>query len=182
MNNNTCAIFLDRDGTLIVDKVYLSDSNAVELLPKTREAIDLFLKNNCTLFLFSNQSGVSRGLFALDDVYKCNSKMLELINLGSNIFASTCIATELPTDNILYRKPSPKFILEMIKAHNLSPQNCFMIGDKLSDVQAGYNAKINSVLLTPKDSNIAETAKLNYNAKIAETLFDFAISLHVYIK
>lgn len=141
------ALFLDRDGTLIVDKHYLSDPAEVELLPGVAAALARFLENGYLLFLFTNQSGVARNLHTLDDVAACNRRMLELLNLPPPGFSAICIAPEGPADAPVYRKPSPRFILEMIEHHRLDPAQSWMAGDKLSDVQAGANAGICAVLL-----------------------------------
>lgn len=139
-------IFLDRDGTLIADKHYLKSPDKVELLDGVVEAIGMLLELNCRLFLFSNQSGISRGLLTLADVDACNAKMLNMIGYG-NIFSDVCIAPEGPNDPIRYRKPSPRFINEMIEKHHLQKSACFMVGDKFCDLLAGINAGITPVLV-----------------------------------
>lgn len=142
------ALFLDRDGTLIVDRHYLRDPAGVELLPGTHEALHAFASAGFQLFLFSNQSGVARGLFTLDHVAACNRRMLDLLELPPPGFTDICIAPEGPDEPPLYRKPSPRFILESIERHHLDPTRCWMVGDKLSDAQAGLNAGTHAVLLT----------------------------------
>ena len=141
-------IFLDRDGTLIEDKHYLIDPEEVILLPGVKEAIAILRSINCKLFLFTNQSGISRGLMTLCYVIK---KMCSELGYDYPLpFEDICIAPELPTDEHIYRKPSPRFITEMIKKYNLSAANCYMVGDKSIDVLAGQNAGINSVIISDK--------------------------------
>ncbi|MDR1433265.1 MAG: HAD-IIIA family hydrolase [Puniceicoccales bacterium] len=141
------AIFLDRDGTIIVDKNYPSDPEGVELLSGAREAITLLKNFGCLLFLFSNQSGIGRGLLTFDDANACNRRMVTLLGCGDGVFDEICMATEAPSADPIYRKPSPRFILEMIEKYGLSKKNCHMVGDKESDVFAGINAGINSALI-----------------------------------
>ncbi|MFZ5496126.1 MAG: D-glycero-alpha-D-manno-heptose-1,7-bisphosphate 7-phosphatase [Verrucomicrobiota bacterium] len=141
------ALFLDRDGTIIVDRHYLADPAQVELLPGAREALHGFLADGWKLFLFTNQSGVGQGMFPLAAVHRCNARMLELLALPSPGFTETCIAPEAPDAPAVYRKPSPRFIREMIAKHSLDPAGCWMAGDKPSDVLAGLNAGIRSALL-----------------------------------
>ena len=90
------AIFLDRDGTIIVDKHYLKDPDGVELLPGTREGIANMRRNGALLFLLSNQSGISRGLLTHSDVDMCNKRMEMLLTGGESIFKEVCIAPEMP--------------------------------------------------------------------------------------
>ena len=146
------ALFLDRDGTLIVDKGYLCDPKEVQLLPYVKETLQYFWKNQWLVFLFSNQSGVGRGYYSLEQAQLCNERMLELLGAGSHFFQKVCLATELPDENVLYRKPSPRFILECIEEFNLDRNACWMIGDNLTDVQAGLSANIHAALLGPEQN------------------------------
>ena len=146
------ALFLDRDGTLIEDRHYLADPAGVVLLPGVKETLHGFLKRGCRLFLFTNQSGVGRGLFPLAAVHRCNERMFALLELPSPGFTEVCLATEAPETAGGYRKPSPRFILEMITRHALDPDTVWMVGDRLNDVQAGVNAGVRSALLTTDES------------------------------
>jgi D-glycero-D-manno-heptose 1,7-bisphosphate phosphatase len=141
------SLFLDRDGTLIVDRHYLSDPAQVELLPGVRDALHGFLAEGWLLFLFTNQSGIGQGMFPIEAVHRCNARMLELLALPAPGFTATCIAPETPDMPPVYRKPSPRFILEMTAVHSLDPARTWMIGDKASDVQAGLNAGVHAALL-----------------------------------
>lgn len=152
-------IFLDRDGTIIEDLHYLADPNKVTLLPKSQKSIKRFILMGYKVFLFTNQSGVGRGMFTLEAVEKCNEKMLELLGFGKYLFSGSCIATEAPDEEPIYRKPSPKFILEMIEKHKLNKDDCYMVGDKYSDVMAGLNAGIKSVFLSKLGNSIDDNVQ-----------------------
>lgn len=141
------ALFLDRDGTLIVDRGYLGDPSEVELIAGVREALHGFMARGFVLFLLTNQSGVGRGMISIEDVHACNERMLELLGLPSPGFTEIGIATETPDQPALYRKPSPRFIMEMITKYSLAPKETWMIGDKHSDVQAGVNAGVRAALI-----------------------------------
>ncbi len=150
------ALFLDRDGLLIVDKDYLKDPAGVELLPHARDFLLKAIENGYKLFLFSNQSGIARGYYTWDDVHACNQRMMELLDLPEPGFTELCMAPEGPSDEQVYRKPSPKFILEMIEKHRLDASECWMIGDKLSDLQSGVNGGIKTAWVgTGKAKNAA---------------------------
>jgi D-glycero-D-manno-heptose 1,7-bisphosphate phosphatase len=139
------ALFLDRDGTLIPDKHYLSDPALVELIPGTIEALRHARQLGYRLFMLTNQSGIARGLHTLDDVLRCNDRMEELLGLPRPVFDDICIAPEGPDDPVMYRKPSPRFLLESIAKYNLDPAHCWMVGDRQADVETGLNAKIHAV-------------------------------------
>ncbi|MBP9913168.1 MAG: HAD-IIIA family hydrolase, partial [Opitutaceae bacterium] len=73
------ALFLDRDGTLIIDQVYLADPAGVELIPGTVNALRCARTLGYKLFLFTNQSGIGRGYHTLQDTQRVNARMEELI-------------------------------------------------------------------------------------------------------
>ncbi len=144
------ALFLDRDGTLIVKHDYLADPAQVELMPGVREALHRFIARGYRLFLFTNQSGVGRGMFSLAKVRQCNDRMLELLELPPPGFTEICIATESPEMPVVYRKPSPRFIHEMVAKYSLNPAQTWMVGDMPSDVQAGLNAGVRTAWVSAK--------------------------------
>jgi D-glycero-D-manno-heptose 1,7-bisphosphate phosphatase len=121
------------------------------LLPGTREALHRFRADGWLLFLFTNQSGVGRGLFTLADARRCNQRMMELLGLPPPAFTETCVAPETPEMPQVYRKPSPRFILEMMDRYSLAPADVWMVGDSLSDVQAGLNAGVQTALIGEVD-------------------------------
>jgi len=141
------ALFLDRDGTLIQHKPYLHKPEEVVLLPGTADALRRAREAGYLLFLFTNQSGVGRGYFTWDDVHRVHARMVELLGLGAGLFTETCVAPEHPDTPSLYRKPSPRFILEMIGKYRLQTDRCWMIGDAPSDWEAGRLAAIKSISL-----------------------------------
>jgi D-glycero-D-manno-heptose 1,7-bisphosphate phosphatase len=156
------ALFLDRDGTLIVDKHYLHDPAGVELLPGVTEGLRRARDLGYKLFLFSNQSGIGRGYYTMEDALRVNARMEEMIGLGSPLFAGECLAPETPDQPMVYRKPSPRFILEMIEAHRLDPKQCIMVGDRETDVEAGLAAKVKVVGLCNGKLNTDAWAKFGF--------------------
>jgi D-glycero-D-manno-heptose 1,7-bisphosphate phosphatase len=136
------ALFLDRDGTLIVDKVYLADPAGVELIPGTAGALQRARALGYRLFLFTNQSGIGRGYHTLEDTQRVNARMEEMLGLPGPVFDGICIAPEGPGEPLVYRKPSPRFILESIARHDLDPADCWMVGDSAADIAAALAAGI----------------------------------------
>lgn len=161
------ALFLDRDGTLIVHRDYLADPAGVELLPGVRATLHAALADGWRLFLFTNQSGIGRGYYTWADVEACNARMLALLDLPAPGFSGTCVAPESPEEPAVYRKPSPRYILEMTAEHRLDPARSWMVGNKLSDVQAGLNAGIGAALVHADAGTVAPPAVRQY-ADLAE--------------
>jgi len=136
--SNSKFVIFDRDGTLIEYLSYIHKIEDIKLVKGLRKALKLLIDNNCKLFLHTNQSGVSRGYFTLEDVKNCNQKMIQLIGLG-NIFEEICIATDYPPKKDTYRKPSPKFGLEIIKKFQIKVSDLIYVGDNLSDLETAKN-------------------------------------------
>jgi len=167
------AVFLDRDGTLIRHVPYLRDPADVVLLPGVREGLARARAAAVKLFLFTNQSGVGRGMFTLAEVEACNIRMIELLELGPQPFDGVCIATEIPEEPQLYRKPSPRFIHEMLERYGIDPEAAWMLGDSPVDWDAGLNAGIHAAaivpdLLSPKEPQHREALGIAAYASLLE--------------
>ena len=141
------AVFLDRDGTLIENRHYLASPEGVALLPGVREAVCRLRAAGCRLFLFTNQSGIGRGYFTLADVEAQHRRLVDLLGLGPDVFTGICVAPERPDEPSLYRKPSPRFIHEMLAAHSLPPGAAWMVGDSPADWEAGLAAGIGAAAI-----------------------------------
>ena len=137
--NNIKAIIFDRDGTLIEHIPYLSDPRKVRLLDGVKNGLLVLKQLGFKFFLHTNQSGVGRGFFNLEQVFKCNQRMEELIGLGSDVFSSVCIATEKPDEGLIYRKPSPKFANEILRDYHLNTSEICYVGDRYSDLETALN-------------------------------------------
>lgn len=171
-------IFLDRDGTLILDKHYLRDPAGVELIAGVPEALRRLRALGYQLFLFTNQSGIGRRMYTLDDTLRCNARMEELIGLPAPLFDDVCIAPEAPDQPQQYRKPSPRFILETIARRGLDPAQCWMVGDNEADMRAGHAAKVRlGGVCTGKFDAKKWTALAIPDLLVFPTLLDFASSL-----
>jgi D-glycero-D-manno-heptose 1,7-bisphosphate phosphatase len=172
------ALFIDRDDTLIVDKVYLADPAGVELLPGVIEGLRRARELGYKLFLFTNQSGIGRGYHTLEDTHRVNARMEELIGLPRPLFTEIGIAPEAPDQPSLYRKPSPRFILEMVEKFKLDPLRCVMVGDRESDIEAGLNAKIPTVAIcTGKLTADVWRQRAYHGVAIFPRFIDFALTL-----
>jgi D-glycero-D-manno-heptose 1,7-bisphosphate phosphatase len=134
------AIIFDRDGTLIEHVPYLADPSGVCILPRVPEALAHARQAGIRLFLHSNQSGVGRGLFTLEDVEACNLKMIELLGLGGNPFEQICIAPEHPDEPSFFRKPSPNFAHQIMHNTGLAAEEICYIGDRGSDLATAHAA------------------------------------------
>ena len=149
------ALFLDRDDTLIADAGYMSSPGQIKLLPGVAEALRR-AGAHFRLYLVTNQSGIGRGFYTMADAVACNERLIELLDLPSPGFHGICIAPETPEEPPVYRKPSPRYIIETIERDNLDKYRCHMIGDRVSDLESGLNAGIQSILI---DRGTGESGK-----------------------
>ncbi len=151
----------------------------MELIPGVREALESARALDYLLFLHTNQSGVGRGWYGLEDVDACNQRMLELIDLPGFEFTEICIATEAPDDPPEYRKPSPRFIEEMMAKHGFARSQSYMVGDRDSDIGAGLNSGIKSVMVKTGHAFTDEVDAFieNYPVLVFDDLLGFLKSL-----
>lgn len=132
------AIFADRDGTLIRHVDYVHDPAAISLLPGVKETIHELLQKEIPFFILTNQSGVGRGYFPIKDVYACQQRFFELLEIEPEQIAGWCIAPEAPETTGGYRKPSSRFIDEACAHLDIAPAETHMIGDTLVDLETAW--------------------------------------------
>ena len=141
------AVFLDRDDTLIENIPYLGDPSQVRLIPGAAEACRKLRQADYPLFVVSNQSGVGRGLITKEQVRAVDQKMESLLGAVGTIsgYYHCFAAPGDPYDE--RRKPSPAMLQEAARKHDLDLPRSFMVGNRLSDIQAGLHAGCSSLLL-----------------------------------
>jgi D-glycero-D-manno-heptose 1,7-bisphosphate phosphatase len=175
---NIDAIFLDRDGTLIENRHFVGSPDQVCLLPGAREGLARAVAAGARLFLFTNQSGVGRGYFTMHDVGLVNDRMIELLDLGGDPFTRVCVAPERPDQPSVYRKPSPRFIHEMLLEHGIAADRAWMLGDSPSDWEAGLNAGIRAAAIVPgAESDEAERKRLALGVAAYGSVLDWIESV-----
>jgi D-glycero-D-manno-heptose 1,7-bisphosphate phosphatase len=141
------AVFFDRDGTLIQEKEYLSRPEQVALFPGAGQALLLLRKAGFKLFIVSNQSGVGRGFFTLADVDRVHARVADELAAEGVRFDKIYVAPEAPGASSRGRKPLPQFLFDARDEFKLDLARCYVIGDKLSDLQCGWNAGVKKSIL-----------------------------------
>jgi D-glycero-D-manno-heptose 1,7-bisphosphate phosphatase len=141
------AVFLDRDGTVIEEKEYLHRVEDVVVLPGAPQALRRLQAAGFRLIFVTNQSGVGRGYFTLAEVEAVNTHLSrELARDGVRI-DRVYVAPEAPDQPSRGRKPSPQFLFEARDEFGLVLPECYMVGDKLIDLECGWNAGVRQCLL-----------------------------------
>ena len=133
------AIFLDRDGTIIEEKEYLSDPDKVILVLNTIPALQLLQEMGFKLIVTTNQSGVARKIFNKDKLYEIHNKLKSLLTLNGIYLDAIYYCPHHPEQNCKCRKPKAGMAFGAKRRFNIDLRSSFSIGDKLSDVQFGKN-------------------------------------------
>src|SRR6266699_4763586 len=141
------AVFLDRDGTIIEEKEYLRDPDQVAIFPGAKEALKRLQDAGFKLFIVTNQSGVGRGYFTMADVNRVNERLVELLAHDGVRFEKIYIAPEAPEQPSRGRKPSPQFLFDARDEFQIDLSQSYMIGDKLIDLECGWNAGVKKSIL-----------------------------------
>ena len=141
------AVFLDRDGTLIVEKNYLHQPEEVEIFPGTGAALKKLCDAGFKLIMVTNQSGIGRGYYTLADAVRVNEHVCNLLAAEGARFEKCYIAPEAPDQPSRGRKPSPQFLFDARDEFNLNLAESFMVGDKLIDLECGWNAGVKKSIL-----------------------------------
>ena len=150
------AIIFDRDGTLIIDKLYLNDPDQIEYLPDVIESLQRLRDAGYAFAVATNQSGVARGIVTLDNLSEIHRRIKNHLALyGIDILGFYYAPFMSDTDHYL-RKPNAGMIEQFGFEFNIDLKKSWMIGDRMTDVEAGHRAGCRSILLegteTPQGS------------------------------
>ena len=130
------AVFLDRDGTLLEERSYLADPDAVVLVPGTVEALRELRALGFRLVTVTNQSGIARGLYTEADYRAVAARLNEILEQEGAPVDDTRYCPHHPeiTGPCSCRKPSLGMYLEAADALGLDLRASYYVGDKLTDV------------------------------------------------
>lgn len=161
------AIFLDRDGTLIEDRNYAYKIEDLELLPGVIDGLKL-LRNRFLFFIVTNQSGIGRGYYTIQDFHIFNNHLLKILKEEKINILKTYFCPHVREDNCECRKPKTKFIKEIINEFKVDIKRSWMIGDHPSDIQFGIKAGCSTIFLTTGhgDKHISELESLGIKPTI----------------
>lgn len=138
----TPALFLDRDGVIIEDQHYTKDPHLVRLCAGVVDLITSANSLGYAVVVVTNQSGIARGLLTWEQVDCVNQRMLELLGSGAQLAALYANGYGPDASATTWRKPSPGMLQDAAQQLNLDLKRSVMIGDRLSDIQAGVSAGV----------------------------------------
>lgn len=165
------AVFLDRDGVITKEPPYYAHKiDQLELIPKSAEAIRLLNESGFKVIVVSNQSGVARGYYQEKDIEIYNramQKKLEEKNAYIDAIYYCPHYSEATIEKYKIdcecRKPKPGMLKQAEKDLNLNLKLSFLIGDKISDIEAGYRAGCKTILVLTGQGNdeLKKISKMN---------------------
>ncbi len=134
------ALFMDRDGTVMVDVGYPRRPDDVELLPDAPPMLARLHDLGFKLVVVSNQSGVGRGLVTADEAEAVHERFVEALRAGGVELDAAYYCPHAPDEGCSCRKPSPELLQRAARELALDLPESFMVGDRDSDLEAGRRA------------------------------------------
>ena len=156
----TWAVFLDRDGTIVVDKHYLSDPDGLELLPNALEGLRQLRDLGARLVVVTNQSGVGRGYFPAAAIEPMNERLRELLAEGGVELDGIYVCPHAPDDDCDCRKPRTALFERAAEELEIELGSSVVIGDKEADVEAGQRVGAASILIGRDAGDLLAAARL----------------------
>lgn len=140
-------VVVDRDGTIIVERDYLSDPRQIEFLPGAVRGLRLLLRIGLGLVVVTNQSAVGRGFFDEAHLDLIHRQLRELLETEGVQLEGIYFCPHTPEDDCSCRKPKPGLIERAAKELDFDLQASFVIGDKPADIEMGRRVRATTFLV-----------------------------------
>ncbi len=148
------AVFIDKDGTLIVDIPYNVDAALIRFQPGAIEALRKLRDHGYLLILVSNQSGVAHGYFGEDALQNLEIELQRMLESYGVVLDAIYFCPHHPNGKVtrfavecMCRKPNPGMLLRAAADFEIDLNCSWMIGDILNDVEAGHRAGCRTILI-----------------------------------
>lgn len=152
------AVFLDRDGTIIIDTRYPTDSSKITFVDGAAESLAALTARGFELVVVTNQSAIGRGMCSSDEVALVNEYIDTYLRGQGVCIKAWYVCPHVPEDKCDCRKPSPQFLIQAAHEHDLVLNDSWMVGDKESDVLAGRLANVKTVRIANKNEVVKSAA------------------------
>ena len=148
------AAFIDRDGTINNERDYVYRIDQFELIPGVIEALQLLVKEGIKIYIITNQAGIAKGYYTEEQFHSFNKFMLNYFE-GEGVKIEKVLYCPHHPDGVIpqytlncnCRKPNTGLIEEILELGNIQPDETVLIGDKNSDIDAGYKMGITTYLV-----------------------------------
>lgn len=152
-------VLLDRDGTMVVDRVYLDNAAGLEFLPGAADGLQMLYAHGYRLVVITNQSGVGRGLFSLERLHEMNARLAEMVVEAGARLEGIYFCPHAPEEQCACRKPAPGLILQAARELGFDPAAAVVIGDKDSDLESGRRVGAMTVLIAADKPSVEARVK-----------------------
>src|SRR5918999_1621312 len=153
-------VFLDRDGTINEEVSYLGHPDLLCLIPGAAEAIRLLNEADCLAIVVSNQSGVGRGYFSTATVEAIHQQLAKQLAIHGAYVDAIYYCPHHPSEGCNCRKPKTGMLVRAARDYGIDMHRAFVVGDKVSDLDAGRQVGCKTVLvLTGYGEQARETSK-----------------------
>ena len=141
------AVFFDRDGILNEEVGYLDDPDRLQLIPGAAEAMRLLNEAGILAIVISNQAGIGRGYFSATTVEAIHERLAEQLAWRDARFDAVYYCPHYPSDGCDCRKPKTGMLVRAAREHGIDLRRAFVVGDKVSDLDAGRRVGCQTVLV-----------------------------------
>lgn len=159
------AAFIDRDGVLNEERAFVHRVEDFAFVPGAVEALQGLKNAGYALVVITNQSGIARGLYPESDYHALTAHMRERLRAAGIELDAVEYCPHLPDAPVRRyrldcecRKPKPGMLRRAIEALDIDPGASFLVGDRLSDIEAGRAARIGSCFLVRTGYALPERA------------------------
>ena len=136
-------VFVDRDGTIMHDADYCSNPKQVHVFEAVPEALRRLKRKGYKVIIITNQSGIGRGFFTLEQYRAVETEVWRQV--GPGLIDATYFCPDTPEQPSKCRKPAPGMILQAARDHYIDLARSFFIGDKEIDAECGRNAGVRTI-------------------------------------
>jgi D-glycero-D-manno-heptose 1,7-bisphosphate phosphatase len=171
------AVFLDRDGTLIVEKEYLSDPVEVCLETDVVEGLALLREHGHPLIVLSNQSGIGRGLFLATDAQRVNDRVAGILRSYGVEILAWYLCPHGPEFGCACRKPQAGMAVAAARDWDLELAGSYVVGDKRVDLELADTIGATGILVTTGHGRDA----VDWARDAGRPMFDSVLSAAKYI-
>jgi D-glycero-D-manno-heptose 1,7-bisphosphate phosphatase len=140
-------VILDRDGTIVIDRGYLSDPARLEFEPGAAEGMKWLYSRGYRLVVITNQSGVGRGFFTIERLEAMNERLHVMVEEAGAKLEGIYFCPHAPNDGCACRKPALGLMTRAASELGFDPASAIMIGDKESDIEFGRRAGATTILI-----------------------------------
>ncbi len=158
-------VFLDRDGTLIVDPedLRVDRIDKITLFPDSIAALKYLADHDFNVVIITNQAGIAEGRLTETEFWEIHTRVLELLAPAGAKILKTYMSPHGENEVNEWRKPGPGMLLQAAKDFNLKLPEIYMVGDSRSDIMAGIRAGTKTVLVKTANHNV-EALEADYTA------------------